>query len=273
MISEPIIKYPRTRHIEGSNLQSGDCDDFFKMRDIAGRHCVIEEKLDGANSGVSFSGNADLLLQSRGHFLVGGGREKHFDLFKVWGTRNADEFFDRIGDRFIVYGEWMRAKHTVFYDALDALFLEFDVYDKTEKRFLSTPARRKLLDGLPIKSVPVLYEGPMPRSLSDLTDLVGRSTAKSSSWKESLSAVCKHRNLDEERIFRETDQSDLMEGVYVKFEDENTTLDRAKWVRHGFLQIIQSIETHWLSRPLVPNLVVDDPLLNKPQAATPKNRF
>ena len=54
-----IQKYPRTRHIEGSRLQPGDEDlEAVPFRDIAGRHLVVEEKIDGANCGISFSPGA-----------------------------------------------------------------------------------------------------------------------------------------------------------------------------------------------------------------------
>ena len=36
---------------------------------------MVEEKIDGANSAVSFDGDGGLLLQSRGHYLTGGYRE------------------------------------------------------------------------------------------------------------------------------------------------------------------------------------------------------
>lgn len=72
-----IIKYPRTPHIQGSRLQPGDED--LRQRpfsDIAGKHVVLEEKIDGANSAISFTDDGELRLQSRGHFLMGGYRER-----------------------------------------------------------------------------------------------------------------------------------------------------------------------------------------------------
>src|SRR5215472_547697 len=64
-----IYKYPRTHHIEGSGLQPGDEDlDVVSFHEFAGRFLVVEEKMDGANSAVSFSPEGALLLQSRGHY-------------------------------------------------------------------------------------------------------------------------------------------------------------------------------------------------------------
>ena len=76
-----IIKYPRTQHLQGSRLQEGDEDlSQVPFEDIFGKNIVIEEKIDGANSAVSFDGEGNLLLQSRGHYLDGGFRERHYNL-------------------------------------------------------------------------------------------------------------------------------------------------------------------------------------------------
>ena len=69
---EPIHKYPRTPHLEGSRLQPGDEDlDAVPLATLRGRHVVIEEKLDGANAGISVGDDGRLRLQSRGHVLTG----------------------------------------------------------------------------------------------------------------------------------------------------------------------------------------------------------
>jgi hypothetical protein len=106
--------------------------------EIAGRNLVVEEKIDGANCGISFSPEGQLLLQSRGHYLTGGAREKHFNLFKQWAQVHSAALWDRIGSRYVVYGEWLYAKHTVFYDWLTHYFLEFDILDTQTGQFLST---------------------------------------------------------------------------------------------------------------------------------------
>ena len=103
-----IIKYPRTQHIEGSRLMPGDEDlDSVPFSTIAGRHLVVEEKVDGANAGLSFSEQGELLLQSRGHYLTGGYGERHFALFKQWAHHHSPLFREVIGHRYVVYGEWL----------------------------------------------------------------------------------------------------------------------------------------------------------------------
>ncbi|MBR6810228.1 MAG: RNA ligase family protein, partial [Clostridia bacterium] len=159
-----MIKYPRTPHIEGSRLQPGDEDlSQVPFSAIAGRHLVIEEKIDGANSALSFDPAGQLLLQSRGHYLTGGYRERHYNLFKQWATVHQQTFWKVLGCRYVMYGEWMYAKHSIFYDALPHYFMEFDILDRETDRFLDTPSRREITKQLPVCSAAVLAEGAYRR--------------------------------------------------------------------------------------------------------------
>src|SRR5438045_2980155 len=107
-----LHKYPRTPHIEGSRLGIGDEDrDCVPFAELAGRYLVVEEKLDGANSGVRFDAEGKLWLQSRGHYLLGGEREKHFSMFKAWAHRLSEPLRARLGKRFVMFGETLSSKH------------------------------------------------------------------------------------------------------------------------------------------------------------------
>lgn len=258
-----LIKYPRTPHLEGSRRQFGDPPegavawaDFSagipteSADDDDVPRIVIEEKLDGANAAFSFAPDGALLLQSRGHFLTGGGRERHFALFKTWAHAHAACFFDRLGDRYIVFGEWLYAKHTIFYDSLPHYFLEFDVYDRAKAVFLSTRARRRLLGGVPIRPVPVLADGAPP---TQPETLVRAALFKSPDWGAALTAQARAEGLDPARAVAETDASPLAEGLYLKRETGDRLIARAKWVRGDFLQAVAASDSHWLSRPIVPN--------------------
>lgn len=250
---EKIIKYPRTRHLEGSRLQPGD-EDLSQVRfsEIAGKHLVIEEKNDGANAGVSFDSEGKMYLQSRGHFLTGGPRERHWDLFKQWAACHENSLLDILEDRYVMYGEWMYAKHTVYYDLLPHYFMEFDVFDKKEGTFLSTQARRMLLKSSPVKSVFVLYEGIIT-DLDELKAYVTRSYFKSGNWKNNLKREALNVGFDPELALAQTDKTDNMEGLYIKVESDRYVDDRLKWVRHSFSNAIADSETHWLDRTIIPN--------------------
>jgi len=254
-----IIKYPRTKHIEGSRCQPGDENlESIPFKNIANRFLVVEEKIDGANSGISFSDDGEMLLQSRGHYLTGGGREKHFNLFKTWANAHSSELFDILENRYIMYGEWMYAKHTMFYDLLPNYFMEFDIFDKFENKFLSTEVRRKMLKKYPfISSVLVLHEGSFS-SLKELTKFVAPSYFISSDAADKLKAICEQRELSFEQIQKETDMSNTMEGLYIKVEEDGIVKERYKYVRASFLTSILNSESHWLERPIIQNVLKDD---------------
>lgn len=248
-----IHKYPRTPHIEGSRLQPGDEDlSQIPFSEIAGKHLVIEEKLDGANSAISFDENGELLLQSRGHYLTGGYRERHYNMMKQWAMVHKDVFYKVLGNKYIMYGEWMYAKHTVYYDALPHYFMEFDILDRENRVFLDTPSRHELLKDLPVVSVPVLGTG-IYKTKDEMLKLLGRSNYVTENRRESLYQSALKLGLDPERNCNETELSGLMEGLYIKVEENGQVADRLKFVRAAFLQCVDFSETHWIDRPIIPN--------------------
>jgi hypothetical protein len=252
-MAEQLYKYPRTPHVEGSRFQPGDDDlGWAPFVDLQGKYIVVEEKLDGANAGASFSRSGKLLLQSRGHFLDGGARERQFALFKTWATTHQQTLWELLADRYVLYGEWLYAKHTIFYDALPHYFFEFDLLDTETGEFLSTDRRRELLKDSPVVSAPVLWRG-LARSVEHLQSLVTRSLYKTECWRDGLLAEARLCGQDIGLIRRQTDDSDLSEGLYIKVEAEGRVVERFKFVRASFLQAVSDSGSHWMDRPILPN--------------------
>lgn len=251
-----IRKYPRTPHLEGSRFQPGDEDlDCVPFSHVAGRHLVVEEKMDGGNAGISFGDGGELLLQSRGHYLTGGPRERHFALFKQWANQNVADLRDILGTRYILYGEWLYAKHTVYYDALTHYFMEFDIFDRQEEVFLATPRRHEMLAGSDVVSVAVLDAGPATTAAA-LRAHIKPSLFKTPRWREAMRDEAIARGIDPVRVASESDASDLMEGLYVKVEENGVVTERYKLVRADFLTTILDAGGHWLDRPILPNRLV-----------------
>ena len=257
-----IIKYPRTKHLEGSRLQAGDEDlTQIPFSEILGKNIVIEEKIDGANSAISFDSDGNLLLQSRGHYLHGGHKERHYNLLKQWANINKDIFFDVLTDRYIMYGEWMYAKHTIFYDALPDYFMEFDIFDRKEKVFLDTDARRVFTEKMGIvSSVPVLSRGVF-RDKKTILSFIGDSNFITDRHMDVLRELAERSGLDVERALAETESSRLMEGLYIKVEEGGTVKERLKFVRAAFLQCVFDSQSHWQSRPIIPNQLKNNGIL------------
>jgi hypothetical protein len=245
-----MIKLPRTLHIEGSRMPHGRSDpDAIPFNKLTGEFLVIEEKLDGAGASLFFDSELDLQIWHRGSSASG----KEFKLLHNWGFNHYDELFDLLGDRYVMFGEWMYHKHNIFYDKLPVFFFESDVYDIENKIFLSTNARREFLNSVAfVSSVPVLA-ALKPTSLEQLTSLIGKSNYQSETWEDVLKTRCMQDSVSFDKVIKETDCSGLMEGLYIKHEDENQVLGRYKYVRHDFVQNILDSGTHLMDRIPIAN--------------------
>lgn len=255
-----LYKYPKTFHISGSKgLEGGES--FEVLRD---KLLVCEEKVDGSNSAVSFD-NGKLLLQSRGHYLSGGPKEAQFSMFKAWAWERHDYLYKVLGDRYVMYGECLSFLHTIFYNNLPDLFMEFDIFDKKTGEWLSTFRRRKLLFNKPtiIYPVRVLFVGKI-KTKEQLINLIGDSPfIIKETWEADLKKECLPNRLFE-KVIKEVDNTKLGEGLYIKVEggeflnlygDYNVVEERYKFIRKDFLDAVKRSESHWFSRPLIKNII------------------
>ncbi|MEL6166856.1 MAG: DNA ligase, partial [Cyanobacteria bacterium J06628_3] len=69
--------------------------------------------------------------------------------------------------------------------------------------------------------------------------------------------ICLEKGLDIQRSLQQTDQSSVIEGLYIKVESNNVVEERYKYVRSSFLTTIQQSDGHWLNRPIIPNQLCD----------------
>lgn len=179
---------------------------------------VVEEKLDGANLGFSVSPDGWVRGQNRGRYLELP-FQGQFSRMGGWLAEHEDRLFDALGTGLIAFGEWCAARHSLNYDNLPDWWLLFDVYDREAQRFWSTSRRDAwaALHGFVV--VPQLHRGPV-----DLATL--------RNWVSSTESQFRHGDL---------------EGLVVRREAACWLEERAKLVRPGFTQAIQ---THWRSRAL-----------------------
>jgi hypothetical protein len=239
-----MIKLPRTLHIEGSGLSSPQDPEVVQFNKLSGQFLTVEEKLDGTGVSIFFDGQLQPQLWHRGSPAAA----KEFHRLHVWVGTYADDLFDILEDRYVLFGEWMLHKHNIFYDRLPTYFFESDIYDRKNEIWLSTFARTSLLAGREfIRSVPVLAAFK-PTKLSQLTDLVRQSMYQSSNWAEVLWKKSEKEGFELKTLLSQCDRSDLAEGLYIKHEDEKQVLGRYKYVRREFVENIINSGTHLIDR-------------------------
>ncbi|GDY22831.1 hypothetical protein LBMAG56_41780 [Verrucomicrobiota bacterium] len=63
------------------------------------------------------------------------GMHQQCDLFMQWTSVRRPTLEALLGSRFILYGEWLYARHSLLHRALPHYLLAFDIYDKDAAHF------------------------------------------------------------------------------------------------------------------------------------------
>ncbi len=241
--------YPKTHHIAGSGGPHTKKRLNFSL--LQGKQLTIEEKVDGTHCGLFFDEQANLRVFSRNTILTQencpGDLKELLNQAEIY----LDQLWDTLGDRYVLYGEWVYAAHSIFYDQLPAYFLEDDVFDRKSNAFLDTETRKQILGGLPdyFKTpAPILYQGNFERE-TELLKLAGASCFKSANWRSQIPSDQKPRFI----------ASNLAEGLYIKVEEGGFVRERYKWIQPGFLGHILNNKTHWRHQSLLRNLLNPGP--------------
>ncbi|KEQ79892.1 hypothetical protein M438DRAFT_282875 [Aureobasidium pullulans EXF-150] len=234
-LGRPFIhKFPRTRHLYNAGsatrddliLTSSDAVAFLDSSDPS-ISLTIEEKVDGANLGISLDSSGNFKVQNRSHYV----NSKSHAQFKKLDRWLEDHYeglitvlqVDEPG-KWILYGEWLFAKHSIHYTSLPDMFLAFDLFDTERGTFLSREALSERLNGTNIYQVNDLE---VPETLNE----------------QSLLDIVRSR----QSIYYDG----IVEGVYLRRQKDGRTIDRAKIVRSDFI----TGDEHWNRRGITPNVV------------------
>jgi hypothetical protein len=223
LVNNDFLKFPSTPHIavlDGVVIRGDKVFTETEREEFLEHKLIIEEKVDGANLGISFDTSGNLKVQDRGSYLRPPYRGQ-WNKLSEWLFLKTDVLFEQLADRYILFGEWCYAQHSIFYDQLPEWFIGFDVFDTNSRRFLCIKKRNALLHNLNISRVPELNSGFF--TFKGLKAQLSRSKFSSSS---------------------------LAEGLYLRAEAGEWLEQRAKLVRPEF---IQSIDIHWSRRDLKEN--------------------
>ncbi len=222
IVTSDFFKFPTTPHLAvllGVEVRDDKIFSQPEQHAFLQNELIIEEKVDGANLGISFDSEGNLRVQNRGAYLqlssVG-----QWKKLEQWIEPHTDVLFDTLTNRYILFGEWCYAQHSVFYNKLPDWFLGFDIFDKQVGKFFSVKRRDKIFIKAGIKPVPNIAYGYF--SYIELQHLLSTSQLG----------------------------NQLAEGVYMRFDEGDWLRQRAKLVRAAF---IQSIDQHWSREGIKPN--------------------
>jgi len=216
-----FFRFPHTPHLAWLGEGSPRDDKVLSPNEVTALlagDVVVEEKLDGANLGLSLTPDGSLRSQNRGQYLA----EPHagqFARLPAWLAQHGEGLLAVLKPNLILFGEWCAARHSLDYAVLPDWFLLFDVYDRAACRFWSSSRRNALAVDAGLVTVPPVLHGKA--TVTSLKQLVA---TKQSHYREGP-----------------------LEGVVIRRESPEWCEARAKLVRPDFTQ---AINTHWRKRAL-----------------------
>lgn len=191
------------------------------VKSLLDGHTVFEEKVDGGVVGISWNGDIHLAIGKHSMISPYDNSKKFYGL-NGWIYQNYEKI-QKIPKGWIIFGEWLRAKHNIFYNNLPDYFVVFDIWDGY--RYLDLPSRSEFLHKLEFAEVPLIYSGDN----LDIEDVLCIADGLSVSNRSRFSS------------------SDTFEGVVIKNYEKRLM---GKYVRREFMD---SIEENWINSPLTEN--------------------
>lgn len=216
-----FFRFPHTPHLAWLGEGAPRDDKVLSPNGVASLlagEVVVEEKLDGANVGLSLAADGSLRAQNRGQYLA----EPHagqFARLPAWLAQHNEGLCAELQPNLMAFGEWCAARHSLDYATLPDWFLLFDVYDRAAGRFWSVSRRNALAGRAGLVTVPHVLHGKT--GLTALKHLVAATPSR----------------------YRQGP----LEGVVIRRESADWCEARAKLVRSDFTQ---AIDGHWRKRAM-----------------------
>lgn len=205
-------EYPRIPHLDKriSNMTHDDIQVESKIKfPFTG---WVQEKLDGANMGVSWTSGP--VIRNRNNILKKGYIKKEtpakLQFRSSWNwihehNKDIQNLSKSLMTPVTVYGEWLYAKHSIYYDRLPDLFIAYDIYIPEDDEWLSPDKFESEM-----KQTNIRYIKPTKMTFNDISDVVRVSELTS-----------EYRN-------------GVREGIVIKISDERKVTESFKIVNKFF---------------------------------------
>lgn len=115
-----FFRFPHTPHLAWLGGGSPRDDKVMLPSEVSAllaSNVVVEEKLDGANVGLSLASDNSLLVQNRGQYLA----EPYagqFARLPAWLGQHGEDLRAVLKPNLTLFGEWCAARHSLDYAAL-----------------------------------------------------------------------------------------------------------------------------------------------------------
>jgi len=220
-MSNDFFRFPHTPHLSWLGEGTPRDDKVLsphEASDLLAGEVIVEEKLDGANLGLSLDAQGQIRAQNRGQYLSNP-HLGQFSRLPAWLAERSEALHAVLVPGLILFGEWCAARHSLAYHQLPDWFLLFDVYDRNTGRFWSVSRRNALAANAGLETTRIILHAHT--TLPALKQLVESQVS----------------------AFRDAS----LEGIVVRRDNTDWCEARAKLVHPDFTQ---AIETHWRKRAI-----------------------
>jgi len=226
IVIEDFHKFPRTKHILDAGGTGVSRDDLLmegpEIKRFLEVPIIVEEKIDGSNLGISKDKDYNIIFQNRSKHITSASHTQWKGLDN-WLKQTPGIWEVLTSEDIILFGEWCQYKHSIPYDNLPSFFVAFDIYIKSQQKFVSRAELERRLQNTGIPIINKISEGKV-LSKAELLGLLNTHSAY------------RHEG--------------TVEGVYLRIDGPQYNIARGKIVRPDF---IQGIEDHWMSQKLEEN--------------------
>ncbi len=202
-------KYPRTYHFSFSEGATSDDKILKDDKMFEGKKIVVTTKMDGENTTIYPDGSFHARSLDSKH------REYHSFLLK-----EIPNFSYQIPEGYRICGEYLYAKHSIYYEDLEDYFLVFSIWDE-KNNCLSWEDTKIIAKELGLKTVPELFVGNFD--------------------------IDKIKEIAKKTI--EEGQEGIVVRTFDSYPYEEFNKNIAKVVRKGHVQT----DTHWSYSQIIPN--------------------
>ncbi len=151
------LKYPRIYripHPSGYRHRGKRYLGWKELAELFNGLVYVEEKLDGSQFSI-VKENGEILVYSRGGNIVDRHEPPAYDGIWNWVYAHYASLIE-LPEHYVLYGEWLRVKHTVYYDLLPDWAVIFDVYDSFKGGFLGFEEKLKVIKVLGLVAPPLV---------------------------------------------------------------------------------------------------------------------
>lgn len=216
-----MSKYPRTPHLPWSPGGTSDDKKIKSIDHFLNRIIIITEKMDGSN----------VCLESNNCFARSHSSQPNHPSFDAFKSLHS-QIKHLIPNNLQIFGEWLFAKHSIYYDHLPSWLMIFGVRDLKNNTWGSWEEVILWAQELNVPTAPLLFEGVAPDSKDKLIKLINNFANDKSSLGESR------------------------EGIVIRLASSFADIDFhksvAKWVRKDHVQT----DDHWKNRQIIKNKII-----------------